>query len=125
MSDAEDNNGNSSFAVAINPEFKDGKWTGNISAHIEEELVGDLDDEDVHQIRSVCGMMTSTLYLMESEPDFLAYIQSYFLENFPETVEEMYDVALEEEEEKQAVFTRSKDGKVITLNFDTKTHGSA
>jgi hypothetical protein len=123
MSDTEDSNVNSSFAVAIAPEFKDGKWTGNVSAHIEEELVGDLDDEEVHQIRSVCGMMTATLYLMESEPDFLEYIQSYFLENFPDTAEEMYDVALEEE--KQAVFTRSKDGKVITLNFDTKTHGNA
>ena len=52
---------NSSFAIVIEPEFKKGKWTGEVSAIIEEDLHGDLSEDDVSKIRKVCAMIASTL----------------------------------------------------------------
>lgn len=109
----------SSFAVALEPEFgPDGKWLGIISAHIEESIEDDLNEEEVTQIRSVCGMMATTLTLMEEDPDFLDYVKGFFIAHQTE----MFENFLTELEEKPN-FT--KDGNVITLNFDTKTHGNA
>ena len=109
----------SSFAVAIDPEFnEEGKWTGVIGAHIEEDVTDDLSDEELVQIRSVCGMMASTLILMESDDDFLEYVKGFFLSSNEEMINELLDVV-----EEKPNFT--KDGNVITLSFDTKTHGSA
>ena len=51
------------------------------------------------------------------------YVKSYFAEKFADYSDDEYEVDLEEN--KPTVFTRSKDGKVITLDFNTKTHGSA
>jgi hypothetical protein len=109
----------SSFAVAVEPEFDDeGKWTGSISAHIEEDVKDDLSDEELLQIRSVCGMMASTLLLMENDEDFLDYVKGFFFSNNEDMINEMLgDI------EDKPNFT--KEGNVITLNFDTKTHGSA
>ena len=119
MTDEIVDNTHSSFAVAVEPEFdSDGKWTGTISAHIEEEVKGDLSDEELIQIRSVCGMMASTLILMENDEEFLEFIKDFFIS----TNEEMISDMLSSIEDKPN-FT--KDGNVITLNFDTKTHGSA
>lgn len=116
----------STFGVAIDPDFKDGKWTGNVSAYMQENLADDLSEEEVFQIRSVCGMMAASLQLMEEEPDFLEYLQTYFTSHFPDMIDDIYEIELEEESKKPSrLFTRSEDGKVITLNFDTKTHGSA
>lgn len=119
MTDEIVDNTHSSFAVAVEPEFdSDGKWTGTISAHIEEEVKGDLSDEELIQIRSVCGMMASTLLLMETDEDFLEYVRGFFLSHSEEMISEMLgDI------EDKPNFT--KEGNVITLNFDTKTHGSA
>lgn len=119
MTDEIVDNTHSSFAVAVEPEFdSDGKWTGVISTHIEEEVKGDLSDEELIQIRSVCGMMASTLILMENDEEFLEFIKDFFIS----TNEEMISDMLSSIEDKPN-FT--KDGNVITLNFDTKTHGSA
>jgi len=115
----------SKFGVHVEPDFKDGKWTGNVTAYMHEDLQDDLSEEDLFQIRSVCGMMAASLQLMEEEPEFLEYIQSYFTKHFPDMIDDIYEVELEEEKKPPNVFTRSADGKVITLNFDTKTHGSA
>ena len=109
----------SSFAVAVEPEFDDaGKWTGSITAHIEEDVKGDLSDEELLQIRSVCGMMASTLLLMENDEEFLDYVKQFFLDNNEEMVNEML-ASIDDAPN----FT--KEGNVITLNFNTKTHGSA
>ena len=113
---------NSSFAVAITPEFDDnGEWSGSVTAHIEEDIRDDLNEEQVHQIRSVCGMMAACLPLMEEDSEFLDYVKDFFYANYEQLVEEMLaDMANDKPN-----FTRSSDGKVITLDFDTKTHGSA
>jgi len=110
----------SSFAVALEPEFdEEGKWTGEVTAHVEEALQGDLDDDQLTQIRSVCGMMASCLTLMEEDPDFLDYVRDYFLKNYENLIAEFIDRV----EDDTPDFT--KDGNVITLNFNTKTYGNA
>lgn len=111
---------NSNFAVALIPEFENGKWTGIVSAHIEEDLHNDLSVDELTQIRSVCGMMAASLTLMENDPEFLDYVRSYFIDNFQALVDDI----LSDAEDKPS-FTRSEDGKVITLSFDSKTYGNA
>lgn len=112
----------STFAVAITPEFDEqGNWSGMVSAHIEEDVHNDLGEDDLLQIRSVCGMMASTLTLMAEDPEFLDYVREFFMENY----KMMIDQFIEDYSEDSPQFTRSADGKVITLNFNTKTHGSA
>jgi len=55
---------------------------------------------------------------METDEDFLEYVRGFFLANSEEMISEMLgDI------EDKPNFT--KEGNVITLNFDTKTHGSA
>tara|TARA_R100000995_G_C3478232_1_gene122252 strand:+ start:757 stop:1128 length:372 start_codon:yes stop_codon:yes gene_type:complete len=116
----------SSFAVAIIPSFDDdGKWDGTISTQLEEEIGNDLLEDEVIQIRGICGMMTACLKLMEEEPELLDYIKEYFIANFQDMLREIIGEPEEEEEEIKPLFTRSKDGKVITLNFNTKTFGNA
>ena len=111
----------SSFAVALIPEFDDNnEWTGSVVTHVEEEVFDDLDEDQLTQIRSVCGMMAACLPLMEQDEEFLDYVRDFFLTNYQDMIAEI----LEDVEDKPS-FVRSPDGKVITLNFNTKTHGSA
>tara|TARA_R110000850_G_scaffold92155_7_gene195862 strand:- start:850 stop:1221 length:372 start_codon:yes stop_codon:yes gene_type:complete len=123
MEDTE--NETSSFAVVVTPDFEDTKWTGSISAYVEEEVLGDLEPEELKQIRNVVAMMASTLTLMENDPEFLGYIKNYFAEHYQHLVEGFVETEEEEEEESPKSFIRSKEGNVITLNFNTKTHGNA
>lgn len=118
MSEKE-NEETSTFAVVVTPEFKNGEWTGVVVCHMEEEVKDDLGTEDVVKIRSVCGMMASCIVLMEKDPDFYEYVSNFFLANFENAIEEM----IEDLEEPK--FTRSEDGKVITLHTNTKTYGNA
>ena len=114
---------NSSFAVAVEPEFDDdNKWTGIVSAHVEENIENDLTDAELVQVRSVLGMLASCLELMERDEDFLDYVRSYFVDSQQGMIDE---ILAEFEESQKPVFTKSEDGNVITLNFKTKTYGNA
>ena len=121
MSEEKDTVKRSSFAVALEPEFnEDGKWTGEVTAFVEEALRDDLSEEELMQLRTVCGMMASTLTPMEQDEDFLDYVKEYFYANAQHVLDELTSLA---DEDSAPNFTR--DGNVFTLNFDTKTHGSA
>jgi len=123
MSD-EETQDQSSFAIVITPTLdKKRKWTGSVTVHMEEDDFGELSDEELMQIRNVCGMMASSLTLMEEDPEFNEYIQEYFLKNFRSFVEDFIEGTLEEPQ--QPSMTRSKDGKVVTLDFSSKTYGEA
>lgn len=112
----------SSFAVALTPEFdENGEWLGSVTAHLEEEVGNDLNEEQLDQIRSACGLLAACLPLMEEDREFLDYIKDFYQANYEQLVQDMLAIA----EDDTPNFTRSSDGKVITLNFDTKTHGSA
>lgn len=122
MSD-EETQEQSSFAVVVTPTLDaKRKWTGTVTVHMEEDDFGELSDEELMQIRNVCGMMASSLTLMEEDPEFNEYIQEYFLKNFRSFVEDFIEGTLEEQ---KPTMTRSKDGKVITLDFSSKTYGEA
>jgi|DEB0MinimDraft_10_1074344.scaffolds.fasta_scaffold26230_3 ABC-type transporter MlaC component len=111
----------SSFAIVLTPEFdENGDWNSSVTAHMEEEVFDDLDTEELTRIRSVCGMVASTLTLMEQDEEFMEYVRDYFVENYSRMIEQFI-----EDDEQVPSFTRSEDGKVIQLNFNTKTHGSA
>lgn len=110
----------SQFAIVLEPEFDEqGEWAGTIAAHMEEDVHDDLDIDQLNQIRSVCGMMASTLTLMESDPEFMEYVRDYFIDNYQTLIDQFI------EDNPLPSFTRSEDGKVINLNFNTKTHGNA
>jgi predicted nuclease of restriction endonuclease-like RecB superfamily len=111
----------SSFAVVVEPTFENDKWTGNVNVSVEEDIQKDLAQEEVDQIRSLCGMIASCLPLMEEDDEFMSYVKEYFTKNYTQLLEEIQ----EDGEEKTPSFTRSEDGKVITLDFATKTFGSA
>lgn len=116
----------SSFAVVLEPEFDEAdNWTGAISAIMEEDLTGDLSDDAVDQIRHVSGMIATCLKIMESDKEFLEFVKNYYAVHNAELFLELAQELEEEEEDQPPKFTRSKDGKVITLNFDTKTYGNA
>ena len=123
MTDETDNtqqNNHSSFAVALNPDFNEkGEWDGSVSAHVEEDVHDDLSDDELLQIRTVCGMMAACLPLMEQDPDFLEYVKEYFYVNYQKMIDDIVD----EDDSNKPNFT--KDGNVFTLDFSTKTHGSA
>lgn len=109
----------SSFAVALAPEFdENNEWTGQVTTYIEEKIEDDLNEEQLAQLRSVCGLLASCLGLMEEDPDFLEYIKCYFTENCDRFIGEFLG-----EIDDSPNFT--KEGNVITLDFNTKTHGSA
>jgi len=109
----------SSFAVVLTPEFENGHWTGAVTAHMEEDILDDLGEDDIAKIRSACGMMASTVMLMELDEDFREYVRTFFIDNFQTWIDDFV------EESESPKFTRSEDGKVITLNMNTKTHGNA
>lgn len=113
----------SSFAVVIEPEFDENNtWTGQVVAFLEEEIENDLSEDELLKLRSVTGMMASCLQIMEEEPEFLEYVQQYLLNNNEQFVKEMMDKMQEID---APTFTRSEDGKVITLQFNSKTYGNA
>lgn len=127
MSDENETPDQSSFAVVLVPSFgKNGRWDGRVAVHMEEDDLHDLDDDELMQMRTVCGMMAASLTLMEEDPEFNEYMQEYFLENFRSFIEDTVEGVLEiEGEEKKPNLTRSEDGKVITLDFSSKTYGEA
>ena len=109
----------STFAVAIEPVFdEDNKWTGVVSGHIEEQLADDLCESELTQLRMVCGMLATCLQLLEAEEEFLEYVQDTFFSMNKEVLDELLDL-----EERTPNYT--KEGNVLTLNFNTKTHGNA
>lgn len=109
-----------SFAVVLTPDFnEDGTWNGVVGCHIEEEITNDLSEDEILQIRTVCGLLATTLTVMEQDEDFLEYIKEAFASLNSEMLQEFVGAV----EDNKPNFT--KDGNVITLDFDTKTHGSA
>jgi hypothetical protein len=117
----------SSFAVVVTPLFdKNNRWNGRIAVHMEEDDLHDLDDDELMHLRTVCGMMAATLTLMEEDEVFNEKIQDYFMKNYRSFIEDTIEGTLEDEEDSDKPnMTRSADGKVITLDFSSKTYGEA
>tara|TARA_R100000773_G_scaffold21550_1_gene19116 strand:- start:12344 stop:12694 length:351 start_codon:yes stop_codon:yes gene_type:complete len=113
-------NAQTSFAVVITPDFdEEGRFEDTMGVHIEEEINHNLTDEQKFNMRTVCGMLMTCIHLIETDQDFSEHIQTTFASMFADNIDEILG------KEKVPSFTRSADGKVITLEFGTKTHGSA
>ena len=117
----ENENKETSFAVVVIPEFDDsGKWNGNVGCHIEESINNDLSEDEISQIRSVCGMLATSLVLMEGDEDFLDYVKEAFVAMNEEYAQAFLD-AIEDDD----AVNYTKEGNVFKLDFSSKTHGSA
>lgn len=109
-----------SFAVVITPDFDENdNFLDTMGVHIEEEIGHELTDDQKFNLRTVCGMLMTCIHLIETDAEFSQHVQNVFAELFVDSMDEILGT------EPIPSFTRSEDGKVITLDFDTKTHGSA
>ena len=114
------NSKQTSFAVVITPDFDENeKFLDTMGVHIEEEINHDLTEDQKFNMRTVCGMLMTCIHLIETDTEFSEHIQNTFASMFADSIDEILG------KEPVPSFTRSEDGKVITLQFDTKTHGSA
>jgi len=126
MSDDNELPDHTSFAVVLTPSFgSNGRWDGRVEVHMEEDDLHDLDDEELLQMRTVCGMMAASLTWMEENQEFNEFMQDYFLKHYRSFIEDTVEGVLELDEERKPNLTRSEDGKVITLDFSSKTYGEA
>jgi len=105
------------FLIRIRP-FKDknGSWTGDIDLSIITQPQNDLDDEDYYQVMHFCKMMASTVPLMERHEELRDMVHNFVIEN----VDKEYVV---EVDSSSRVIDR--EDNVVTIDFGTKTKGSA
>ena len=82
-------NKETSFAVVITPEFgEDGKWTGIVGCHMEEEVNHDLSDEELIQILD----LYSAVQLNETIPEILKDNIEDLLEPIQQQIKEKYNI---------------------------------
>ena len=107
------------FLIRVRP-FRDsmGKWTGDIDLSIVTLPDNDLDDEDYSQLVHMCTMVASTVPLMEHDEALRNMIHEYVEERFDTEYEPML-----EDDKKEVVVETS--GNVLTIDFGSKTKGSA
>ena len=105
------------FLIRVRPfRDKDGSWNGDIDLSIITQPSNDMDDEDYHQVMHFCKMMASTVPIMEYNEDLRDMVHEYVMEH----VDKEYII---EVEPKSQVVDRSDN--VVTIDFGTKTKGSA
>ena len=107
------------FLIRVRP-FRDstGKWTGDIDLSIVTLPDNDMDDDDYSQIIHMCTMVASTVPLMENDEALRNMIHEY--------VEEMFDTEYEPVlESKKTDVVVEQEGNVLTIDFNSKTKGSA
>ena len=78
-----------------------------------------VDDDDYEQLMHFCKMMCASVPLMQESKDLRELAHEYVI-NYVDTEMDI-DVELEEE----VGVEKTYDGKIVHLNFNTKTGGSA
>ena len=105
------------FLIRIRPfKDKDGSWNGDIDLSIITQPQNDLEDEDYFQIMHFCKMMASTVPIMEHNEDLREMVHDYVIEH----VDKQYTIELES---RPRIIDR--DDNVVTIDFGSKTKGSA
>lgn len=105
------------FLIRIRPyRDKDGSWNGEIDLSIITQPSNDLDDEDYFQVMHFCKMMASTVPIMEYNEDLRDMVHNYVLEH----VDKEYTIELEKESR-----VVDREDNVVTIDFSTRTKGSA
>ena len=105
------------FLIRVRP-FKDtdGSWNGDIDLSIITQPANDLPDEDYNQVMHFCKMMASTVPLMERHEELRDMVHNFVIEH----VDKEYIV---EVDSRPRVIDR--EDNVVTIDFGTKTKGSA
>mgnify|MGYP003638845864 CR=1 FL=1 len=110
---------NEDFILRIRPETDDtGEWTGDIDLAIITQPDNRLEDDDYSQLMHFCKMLASTVPVMERNEEFREIVHEYVM-SMKDTP---YDEDVETEDKPKVVET---DGNVLTIDFGTKTKGSA
>lgn len=105
------------FVVRVRP-FKDdeGYWNGELDISVVTSAGNELDDDDYFSLMHFCKMMAATVPIMEVNEDLRELVHNYVLEK----IDKHYEVELEDKPE-----VTNTEGNVVTINFGTKTKGSA
>ena len=105
------------FLIRVRPfTDTDGSWNGDIDLSIITQPSNDLNDEDYNQVMHFCKMMASTVPLMERDEELRDMVHNFVIEN----VDKEYVV---EVDSSSRVIDR--EDNVVTIDFGTKTKGSA
>ena len=117
MEENEMNMRSEDFLIRVRP-FKDidGTWNGDIDLSIIRQPANYLHDEDYNQFMHFCKMIASTVPLMERHEELRDMVHNFVIEH----VDKEYVV---EVESKPRVIDR--EDNVVTIDFGTKTKGSA
>lgn len=117
MDNSEMNMRSEDFLIRVRP-FKDvdGSWNGDIDLSIITQPSNDLPDEDYNQVMHFCKMMASTVPLMERDEELRDMVHNFVVEH----VDREYVV---EVDSRPRVIDR--EDNVVTIDFGTKTKGSA
>ena len=104
----------SDFVLRVRPDLdEEGVWTGGIDVAVITSEGNEINDEDYGQLMHFCKMLASCVPIMEFNED-LRDLAHHF-------VEEKLDII----EEKGYGNVIERDDNVISIDFGTKTKGSA
>ena len=105
------------FLIRVRPfTDTDGSWNGDIDLSIITQPSNDLNDEDYNQVMHFCKMMASTVPLMERDEELRDMVHNFVIEH----VDREYVI---EVDSRPRVIDR--EDNVVTIDFGTKTKGSA
>ena len=105
------------FLIRVRPfTDTDGSWNGDIDLSIITQPSNDLTDEDYNQVMHFCKMMASTVPLMERDEELRDMVHNFVVEH----VDKEYVI---EVDSRPRVIDR--EDNVVTIDFGTKTKGSA
>ena len=105
------------FLIRVRPfTDTDGSWNGDIDLSIITQPSNDLTDEDYNQVMHFCKMMASTVPLMERDEELRDMVHNFVIEH----VDKEYVI---EVDSRPRVIDR--EDNVVTIDFGTKTKGSA
>jgi hypothetical protein len=107
------------FVIRVRP-FKDrkGSWNGEIDLAIITQPENSFDDEDYFQLTHFCKMLASTVPIMEYNEELRNLVHEYVTDIVDK--EKEYLVELEE-----GPTVVDREDNIITIDFGTKTKGSA
>ena len=105
------------FLIRVRPfKDRDGSWNGDIDLSIITQPSNNLPDEDYNQVMHFCKMLASTVPIMERDEELRDRVHDYVMEN----VDGEY--TFEVESESRVI---DREDNVVTIDFGTKTKGSA
>jgi len=109
------------FLVRLRPHITEqGEWEGDMDVAIVTQPGNDVDDETYFQMMHLTKMVASSIPLMEDDYELREMVSDYVIS----TLDNDIDTVLEEDND-NTVQVISEEDNVVTINFNTKTKGSA